>query len=123
MLWQAHCIYREWRKEYARCIKDYTKENFNLLHERDRGLHMELVKCCQNAQIMEMYDSLNAHAGMFMGYACHTPETLRGVQVQHTEIVRQLVLCDVEGLKKEIERHIYSTIQIYRQAKMRQEPG
>ena len=107
--------------EYERCIKDYTKENFNLLYERYRALHMELVKCCQNAQIMEMYDSLNAHAGMFVGYACHTPGTLRQVQVQHTEIVHQLVFCDVEGLKKEIEKHIYSTIQIYRQAKMGRE--
>lgn len=116
-------ILRVSNEEYRRCIENYTKENFNLLHEHDRILHMELVKCCQNTQIMEMYDSLNAHAGMFIGYACHTPETLREVQNQHTEIVRQLMVCDVKGLKKEIERHIYSTIQIYRQAEMRRMPG
>lgn len=114
-------ILRISNEEYERCIKDYTKENFNLLHEHDRVLHTEMVKCCQNAQILEMYNSLNAHAGMFMGFSCHTPETLRGVQTQHTKIVNQLVLCNVEGLKKEIERHIYSTIQIYRQEK--QEEG
>lgn len=115
-------ILRISNEEYKRCIQDYTKENFNLVHEHDRVLHSELVKCCQNGQIMDMYNSLNAHAGMFMGYDCHTPETLREVQAQHTAIVNQLVLCDVEGLKKEIERHIYSTLQIYRQAKMRPAP-
>ena len=59
--------------EYERCIQDYTKENFISLHVQDRALHTELVKCCQNAQIMEMYDSLNAHSGMFVGFHCHTP--------------------------------------------------
>lgn len=116
-------ILRISNEEYERCIKAYTKENFNLLHEHDRVLHTELVKCCQNEQIMDMYNSLNAHAGMFMGFSCHTPETLKGVQKQHIQIVDQLVLCNVEGLKKEIERHIYSTIQIYRQAEMRQGDG
>ncbi len=104
--------------EYGRCIQDYTKENFISLHVQDRALHTELVKCCQNTQIMEMYDGLNAHSGMFVGFHCHTPDTLRGVQAQHTEIVDQLMLCDVDGLKKAIEQHIYSTIQIYRLAKM-----
>ena len=28
------------------------------------------------------------------------------------------MLCDVDGLKKAIEQHIYSTIQIYRMAEM-----
>lgn len=53
-------ILRISNEEYKRCIQDYTKENFNLVHEHDRVLHSELVKCCQNAQIMDMYNSLNA---------------------------------------------------------------
>lgn len=102
--------------EYDKCISDYTKENFNGLHEHDRLFHTELVKCCRNQQIMDMYNSLNAHAGMFVGYHCHRPETLRQVQKQHSDIVAQLLLCDVEGLKKALEQHIYATIQIYRSA-------
>lgn len=101
-------------ERYETCINHYTKENFSMLSEYDRQLHTELVKCCHNEQILNMYYSLNAHAGMFVGYNCHSPETLRGVQKQHTEIVRQLLLCDVDGLKKALEQHIYSTVQIYR---------
>lgn len=102
--------------EYGKCIADYTNENFIKLHEHDRILHNELVRCCRNEQIMSMYNSLNAHSCMFAGYGCHTPETLRQVQKQHTEIVNQLLLCDVDGLKKVLEQHIYSTVQIYRSA-------
>ena len=102
--------------EYGKCIADFTKENFNLLTEHDRMLHTELVKCSRNQQIMNMYNSLNAHSCMFAGYGCHTPKTLRQVQDQHTEIVNQLLLCDVDGLRKALESHIYSTVQIYRSA-------
>ena len=102
--------------EYEKCVRDFTKENFNPLHRHDHMLHSELVKCCRNSQILDMYSSLNAHSGMFAGFSCHTPQTLQGVQEQHSEIVRQLLLCDVDGLKKAIEQHIYSTIQIYRSA-------
>lgn len=102
--------------EYSKCSEDYTMENFNVLHEHDRLLHTELVKCCNNRQIMEMYHSLNAHAGMYAGFNCHTPDSLGLVQKQHSEIVSQLLLCDVEGLKKALEQHIYSTVQIYRSA-------
>lgn len=101
-------------REYQKCINSYTKENFNLLHEHDYLLHIMIVKCCNNDQILSMYHSLNAHAGMFLGYASHTPETLMEVQKQHTEMVNQLLLCNADGLKKAIENHIYSTIQIYR---------
>ncbi len=101
-------------EEYEKCIRYYEKENFNLLHEHDWLFHTELVKCCRNEQILTMYHGLNAHAGMFMGFSCHSPETLKEVQNQHREIVNQLLLCDVEGLKKAIGLHIYSTIQIYR---------
>ncbi len=100
--------------EYEKCVHNYTKDNFNPLHEHDRLLHTELVKCCRNEQILAMYHSLNAHAGMFVGFSRHDPETLKEVQKQHTDIVNQLLLCDVDGLKKAIETHIYSTIQIYR---------
>ena len=103
-------------REYGKCIADFTKENFNLLTEHDRMLHTELVRCSRTQQIMNMYNSLNAHSCMFAGYGCHTPETLRQVQNQHTEIVEQLLLCDVDGLRKALESHIYSTVQIYRSA-------
>ena len=101
-------------REYQTCIDSYNKENFNPLHEHDYLLHTMIVKCNNNEQILSMYHSLNAHAGMFMGYTSHTPNTLKEVQKQHTEMVNQLILCNVEGLKKSIETHIYSTIQIYR---------
>jgi len=100
--------------EYEKCHQNFTKENFMTLHKHDSALHTALVQCCQNGQILEMYQSLNTHAGMFTGFHYHTPESLRGVQQQHTEIVRQLVMCDVDGLKKAVGQHIYSTIQIYR---------
>lgn len=103
-------------EEYDKCIQNYTKDNFISLHVHDRMLHSELVKCCKNQQILSMYNSLNAHSGMFVGYGFHTPYTLRDVQDQHTEIVRQLLLCNADGLKKALEQHIYSTIQIYRAA-------
>ncbi len=109
-------ILRISNEEYEHCSRNYTQENFAPLHYHDNQLHSEIVKCCQNSQIMSMYNGLNAHAGMFVGFRCHTPETLRGVQRQHTEIVEKLILCDVEGLKKALEQHIYTTIQIYRQA-------
>lgn len=102
---------------YDQCIQDYTKENFSGLSEYDRRLHTELIKCCENDQIVNMYESLNAYAGMFTGFTRHNRETLKGVQKEHTNIVNQLELCDVEGLKKALEQHVYSTIQIYRQTK------
>lgn len=101
-------------EEHEKCIKDYRVETFNVLQQHDSLLHLELVKCCHNDQILEMYCSLNAHAGMFVGFNCHNPDTLREVQKQHSEIVGQLLICDEEGLKRAIEQHIYSTIQIYR---------
>lgn len=105
---------------YEKCIQDYTKENFSHLSEYDRRLHTEIIKCCQNDQIVNMYESLNVYAGMFTGFTRHNKETLRGVQREHTNIVNQLELCDTEGLKKALEQHVYSTIQIYRQAENEQ---
>lgn len=102
---------------YDQCIGDYTKDNFNQLSEYDRQLHTELIRCCENDQIVNMYEGLNAYAGMFVGYTRHNKETLRGVQQEHTNIIHQLELCDVEGLRRALEQHVYSTIQIYRQSK------
>lgn len=101
-------------EEYGRCIEQFTKENFALLHYQDNRLHAEIVNCCRNQQIRGIYSRLNAHAGMFTGFLCHTPQTLQGVREQHTEIVNRLLLCDVDGLKKALEEHIYSTVRIYR---------
>jgi len=100
--------------EYESCSIHFTKENFMGLHKHDSVLHMALVKCCENDQIIEMYQSLNTHAGMFTGFSYHTPESLREVLKQHSEIVSRLLMCDVDGLKKAVENHVYSTIQIYR---------
>ena len=69
---------------------------------------------------MNMYEILNVYASMFTGFTRHNKETLRGVQREHTNIVNQLELCDTEGLKKALEQHVYSTIQIYRQAENEQ---
>lgn len=99
---------------YENCIEHFSKENFNLLQAPDRNLHTELVTCCRNRQIIEIYNRLNAHAGMFVGYEFHSRETLAEVIAQHTQMVDQLLLCDLEGLRKAIHTHIYSTIRIYR---------
>lgn len=109
-------ILRISNEEYEKCIQNFTQENFAPLHHHDNMLHIEIVNCCQNQEIISMYNGLNAHSGMFVGFRCHTPETLKDVQRQHTEIVKQLLLCDVKGLKKAIGQHIYTTIQIYRSA-------
>ena len=106
--------------EYEKCIQNYTKENFNELHHHDWLLHAEIVKCCKNEQILEMYNGLNTHSGMFTGYNCHNPKTLQDVQKQHTDIVNQLLMCNADGLKNMIQQHIYSTIQIYRETVVKQ---
>lgn len=107
-------IIRTSDEEYEKCISNYTIENFNILSVHDSNLHMSLVQCCKNDRIVEMYSDLNAHAGMFMGFKRHSPTTLGGVIHQHDEILKQILLCDTEGLKRALEQHIYSTIQIYR---------
>lgn len=112
---QSQSLLDQSNAEHDVCIQNYTKENFNILHESDRRFHLELVKCCENDQILEMYENLNAHAGMFVGYRYHTPESLMEVKRQHSEIARQIALCDVEGVRHAIAQHIYTTIQIYRQ--------
>lgn len=111
---RVQALLREANLAYENCIKDFTKENFNLLQVPDRNLHTQLVTCCQNRQIIEMYNRLNAHACMFVGYEFHSRESLGEVIQQHTQLVDQLLLCDLEGLQKAIRTHIYSTIRIYR---------
>lgn len=59
-------------RAYRNCIENFTKENFNLLQTPDRNLHSQLVVCCKNQQIIQMYDRLNAHACMFVGYEFHS---------------------------------------------------
>ncbi len=104
-------------REYDRCIENYTQETFNATHEHDRAFHTVLVESCENDQIIRMYKDLNTHAGMFTGYMCHTKETLQEVKSQHAQIADCLFLCDVEGLKKAIQKHIYATIQVYRKTR------
>lgn len=107
-------------QEYSKCIEDFTHENFNCLHMHDKLIHMEIVKCCQNEQIISMYESLNAHSGMFLGFHSHSPDTLKDVMVQHKQIVDALLLCDLDGVKRALRQHIYTTIQVYRNASSEQ---
>lgn len=116
---RVQTLLEEANAAYRNCIGSFTKENFNLLQVPDRNLHTQLVTCCQNRQIIEMYNRLNAHACMFVGYEFHSRESLEGVIQQHTQMVDQLLLCDLEGLRKAIRTHIYSTIRIYRAVQSR----
>lgn len=109
-------------REYDRCIRNFTHENFNCLYVHDKSIHTEIVKCCQNEQIISMYEGLNAHSGMFVGFHSHTPETLSCVMVQHKQIIDSLLLCDLDALKKAIRQHIYTTIQVYRATSSKQVP-
>lgn len=100
-------------KQYERCIADYTKENFYEIPENDRMLHSQIVCAGNNPEIIRMYNGLNSHTGMFTGYSCHTPQSLRNVISEHNAIVEALVICDLDGLRAAIENHIHSTIEIY----------
>lgn len=109
---QAHL--QEVNHVYQCCIDEFDQANFNLLLAPDRNLHTELVACCKNRQIIQMYNRLNAHAGMFVGYDFYSEEILYEVMEQHSQLVDRLLLCDLEGFQKAIQTHIYSTIRIYR---------
>ena len=100
-------------RQYERCIEDFTKENFSEIPENDRMLHAQIVCAGENAEIIRMYNGLNSHAGMFTGYSRHSPQTLRNVISQHNEIVEALLICDVDGLRAAIEKHIQSTIEVF----------
>lgn len=111
---RVQALLQETNRVYRHCIDHFAKENFNLLLAPDRNLHTELVNCCKNRPIIEMYSRLNAHACMFVGYEFYNPEILYQVMEQHTLLVDRLLLCDLEGLQKAIRTHIYSTIRTYR---------
>ena len=108
-------------QEHSRCIENFTHENFNCLNIHDEAIHMEIVKCCQNEQIISMYEGLNAHSGMFLGFNSQTPDTLREVMNQHKRIVDALLLCDLDEVRKALRQHIYTTIQVYRNAYFKQD--
>ena len=97
---------------YRRCIESFTKENFIRAHETDGKLHSGLVGASQNPEIVNLYRTLNTHAGMFTSFEKHTPQTLQQVIRQHDDIVGALLLCDTDGLRGALERHLRSTLQI-----------
>lgn len=111
---RIQALLQEVNRVYQYCIDEFEQANFNLLLAPDRNLHTELVTCCKNRQIIEMYNRLNAHAGMFVGYEFYNREILYDVMEQHNQLVDRLLLCDLEGLQKAIRTHIYSTIRTYR---------
>lgn len=111
---RVQALLQEVNRVYQYCIDDFDQANFNLLLAPDRNLHTELVTCCKNRQIIQMYNRLNAHAGMFVGYEFYNREILYDVMEQHNQLVDRLLLCDLEGLQKAIRTHIYSTIRTYR---------
>ena len=111
---RVQALLQEVNRVYQYCIDEFEQANFNLLLAPDRNLHTELVTCCKNRQIIEMYNRLNAHAGMFVGYEFYNREILYDVMEQHNQLVDRLLLCDLEGLQKAIRTHIYSTIRTYR---------
>lgn len=53
---RVQTLLEEANAAYRNCIGSFTKENFNLLQVPDRNLHTQLVTCCQNRQIIEMYN-------------------------------------------------------------------
>ena len=86
-------------------------------------LHSKLVECCGNDEIIRIYEALNAHSAMFMGYDYHTQESLRVVSNEHDEIINKMLMGDELGMGAAIRKHIYSTTDIYRQALSQVDPS
>lgn len=100
--------------DYAHCIEQYTRENFNAAHKGDAKMHFAIVETCENPEIISMYCNLNTHSGMFTGFERHSPATVRNVILEHTAIVEALCNCDTDGLRAAIDAHLRTTIGIYR---------
>ena len=98
------------------CIKDFTRERYYETIPQDRMLHEMIVRCSNNAQIIRMYENLNSHAGMFLGYDVHSPEVMEDVKKEHMDIVLSLLRFDRHDLNEAIARHVQSTIELYKKA-------
>lgn len=96
------------------CIRDFTQENYYATIPCDRMLHSLIVKSTDNSQIVSMYENLNSHAGMFVGYEVHPPDVMENIKREHTEIVLSLLRSDERDLSAAIEAHVRSTIELYR---------
>ncbi len=96
-----------------KCIDNLTRESFYASNDADSELHETIVHCCHNNQIIAMYENMNTHAGMFSGFEVHTPDSMKQVITEHTEIVNSLLQCNEERAIKAVEHHLYSTIQLY----------
>lgn len=96
-----------------KCITDLTRDSFYASNDADSEFHDTIVQSCHNEQIRAMYENMNTHAGMFSGFEVHTPDSMKIVIEEHTEMVNALLQCNEERAIKAIEHHIYSTIQLY----------
>lgn len=101
--------------EYQHCHDEFTKENFTPLSTNDYAFHLEIVKCCANPLIIQMYENLHTHESMFVGFDVHTPASMLKTKEQHTKIAHALLDADQDALKKAIVDHIDTTIMLYRQ--------
>lgn len=108
-------LLQESNRAVGYCIEHHTSENFDACTPHDNALHMALVESCRNPQIISLYEGLRTHLAMYWSFEGHTVERLRTVSREHEEIVKAAVLCDGEGLGKHIARHIYGTVQIFRE--------
>jgi len=99
--------------EYEHCREAFTKENFFSLGPHDYALHKEIVLCCDNPVIIDMYENLHTHERMFVGFDVHTPASLARTKSQHDAIIAALLSGDVVLLRKNIRDHIETTIDLY----------
>lgn len=113
---EIRSVLRLSKEEYQRCVNEFSLANFVRVSEHDRMLHSKLVECSRNIEIIRIYEALNAHSAMFMGYKYHTPNSLSDVSMEHEAIVAQMMMGDEAGMYAAIRKHIYSTTDIYRQA-------
>lgn len=98
------------------CIEMFTQENYNLLTAPDYQFHHLLVESCRNSQIISLYERINSHNSMFVGFEGHSQESLMATIQEHRKIVDRLLYADVEGMKSAIREHIVRTIAIQRAA-------
>ena len=118
----VQAVLEECNRDYRLCVEDFSKANFTQAHEADGRLHFALVSASRNPEIINLYRTLNTHAGMFTSFEKHTPDTMRQVIREHSDIVNALLICDTDGLRSALERHIRSTLRILKGPEEEQTP-
>lgn len=98
------------------CIESFTQENYNLLTIPDYQFHRLLVESCRNSQIINLYERINSHKSMFVGFEGHSKESLKTTIQGHQKIVDRLLYADAERMKAAIREHIVRTIAVQRVA-------